>query len=126
MSRINNHILFFPNATMASKYSKEELMLGILEFAVLPHWRKAFDLRDYLPSNDDKARFIEECERIKRNKTPVAREYDNSDDDHKNDNKNKLEKSEQSSMKRGQKSTRESSHKYCMHFKTDTHTTENY
>jgi hypothetical protein len=48
MSRNNNYILFFPNATVLLKYSKEEL-LHILEFAVPPHWRKAFDLRDYLP-----------------------------------------------------------------------------
>jgi hypothetical protein len=46
MSRINNYIWFFPNATVLSKYSKEEL-LNILEFAVPPHWKKAFDLRDY-------------------------------------------------------------------------------
>jgi hypothetical protein len=61
MSRNNNYIPFFLNATVLSKYSEEEL-LGILEFAVPPHWRKAFDLRDYLPTSDDKARFIEECE----------------------------------------------------------------
>jgi hypothetical protein len=42
MSRINNYILFFPNATVLLKYSKEEL-LGILKFAVPPHWRKAFE-----------------------------------------------------------------------------------
>jgi hypothetical protein len=63
MSRINNYILFFPNATVLSKYSEEGL-LNILEFAVPPHWRKAFDLRDYLPTSDDKARIIEECERV--------------------------------------------------------------
>jgi hypothetical protein len=49
MSRINNNIPFFPNATLLSKYSEVEL-LGILEFAVPAHWRKAFDLRDYLPT----------------------------------------------------------------------------
>jgi hypothetical protein len=64
MSQINNYIPFFPNATVLSKYSKEEL-LNILEFAVPPHWRKAFDLRDYLPTSDDKVRFISECERVK-------------------------------------------------------------
>jgi hypothetical protein len=48
MSRINKYIPFFPNAMVLSKYSKEEL-LSKLEFAVPPHWRKAFDLRDYLP-----------------------------------------------------------------------------
>jgi hypothetical protein len=55
MSRINNYILYFPNATVLSKYSKEEL-IGILEFAVPSHWRKAFDLQDYLPTSDDKAK----------------------------------------------------------------------
>jgi hypothetical protein len=58
MSRINNYIPYFLNATVLSKYSEEEI-LSILEFAVPPHWRKAFDLRDYLPTSDDKARFIE-------------------------------------------------------------------
>jgi hypothetical protein len=65
MSRINNYILFFPNATVLSKYSEEEL-LNILEFAVPPHWRKAFDLRDYLPTSDEKARSINECEILKK------------------------------------------------------------
>jgi hypothetical protein len=69
MSRINNYILFFPNATVLSKYSKEEL-LNILEFAVPPHWRKAFDLRNYLPTSDNKTRFFSECERLEQNKTP--------------------------------------------------------
>jgi hypothetical protein len=54
MSQINSYIPFFPNAAVLSKYSEEEL-LNILEFAVPPHWRKAFDLRDYLPTSDDKA-----------------------------------------------------------------------
>jgi hypothetical protein len=67
MSRIKNYIPFFPNATVKSK--KE--LLGILEFAVPPHWKKAFDLREYLPTSDDKARFVEECERVERNESPV-------------------------------------------------------
>jgi hypothetical protein len=90
MSRINNYIPFFPNATVLSKYSKEEL-LYILEFAVLPHWRKAFDLRDYLPTSDDKARLISECERVKRNETPPAREHDGSDDDRMSSKKTSLQ-----------------------------------
>jgi hypothetical protein len=80
MSRINNYIPFFPNVAVLLKYSKEEL-LNILEFSVPPHWRKAFDLRDYLPTSDDKARFISECERVKRNETPLAQEHDGSDND---------------------------------------------
>jgi hypothetical protein len=77
MSQINNYIPFFLNAAVLLKHTKEEL-LNILEFAVLPQWRKAFDLRDYLPTSDDKARFISECERVKQNKTPSARECDGS------------------------------------------------
>jgi hypothetical protein len=73
MSQINNYIPFFPNVTVLSKYSQEEL-LNILEFAVA----KAFDLRDYLPTSDDKARFISECEHIEQNKTPPASERDGS------------------------------------------------
>jgi hypothetical protein len=55
MSRINNYFPFLPNATVLSKYS-EEGSIGILEVAVPSHWRKAFDLRDYLSTSDDKAR----------------------------------------------------------------------
>jgi hypothetical protein len=64
MSRINNYIPFFPNATVLSEYSEDELV-NILEFAMPPHWRKAFDLRDSFPTSDDKARFISKCERVK-------------------------------------------------------------
>jgi hypothetical protein len=90
MSRISNYIPFFPNATVLLKYSKEEL-LNILEFAVPPHWRKAFDLRDYLPTSDNKARFIEECERVKQNKAPLEKERDNSNNNRKSKNKISLQ-----------------------------------
>jgi hypothetical protein len=53
MSTINNYIPYFPNAAVLPTYSKEELV-GILEFAVLSHWWKAFDLRDYLPTSDER------------------------------------------------------------------------
>jgi hypothetical protein len=123
MSQINNYILFFPNATVLSKYSKEEL-LGILEFAVPPHWRKAFDLRDYLPTSDDKARFISECERVERNKAPPAKECDGSDNDRTSNKKTKFAKSEKSVTKSGKITNTESSPMYCTHCKTDTHVTE--
>jgi hypothetical protein len=123
MSQINNYIWFFPNATVLSKYSEEEL-LGILKFAVPPHWRKAFDLRDYLPTSDSKARFISECERVERNKAPPAKERDGSDNDHRSNKKTKFAKSEKSALKSGQKKDTESGPKYCTHCKTDTHNTE--
>jgi hypothetical protein len=123
MSRINNYIPFFPNATVLSKYSKEEL-INILEFAVPPHWRKAFDLRDYLPTSDDKARFISKCEHVERNETPPARERDSSDNDRTSSKKNKFAKSEKSVKKSGKKTNTESGPMYCTHCKTDTHNTE--
>jgi hypothetical protein len=123
MSQINNYIPFFLNATVLSKYSKEEL-LNILEFAVPPHWRKVFDLRDYIPTSDNKARFIKECERIERNKAPPEKERDDSDNDHKSNKKTKFAKSEKSATKSGQKTNKDSGPKYCTHCKMDTHNTE--
>jgi hypothetical protein len=70
-------------------YSKEEL-LGIVEFAVPPHWRKASDLRDYLPTSDDKARFIGECERIKWSESPAATGHNGSDNNRKSNKKTKF------------------------------------
>jgi hypothetical protein len=95
-----------------------------LEFAVPPHWRKAFDLRDYLPTSDDKARFIEECEQAKRNEAPLAREHDNSDNERKSNKKTKLAKSEKSATKSGKKTDTKSGPKYCSHCKVDTHNME--
>jgi hypothetical protein len=123
MSRINNYIPFFPNATVRSKYSEEDL-LNILEFAVPPHRRKAFDLRDYLPTSDDKARFISKCERVERNETSPAKKRDGSDDDRTSNKKSKFAKSEKSATKSGKKTNTESSPMYCTHCKTDTHVTE--
>jgi hypothetical protein len=122
MSRIN-YIPFFSNATVLSKFSKEEL-LCILEFALPPHWRKAFDLRDYLPTSDNKAWFIEECKCFNRNEAPPARERDNSDNDPRTNKKTKFAKSEKSATKSGHKPDTESGPKYCTHCKTNTHNTE--
>jgi hypothetical protein len=123
MSQTNNYIPFFPNATVLSKYSEEEL-LNILEFAVPPHWRKAFDMRNYLPTSDNKARFISECEPVEQNKTPPAKERDSSDNDRTSNKKSKFAKSEKSVTKSGKKTNTESGPTYCTHCKTDTHVTE--
>jgi hypothetical protein len=105
MSQNNNYIPFFPNAMVVLKYSEEEL-LGILELAVPPHWRKAFDLRDYLPINDNKARFISECERVERNEVPLAKEHDGSDDDHKRNRKLSMQNLRKVSQKVARKQIR--------------------
>jgi hypothetical protein len=85
----------------------EEELIGILEFAVPSHWRKAFDLRDYLPASDDKVRFISE--------------RDKSDNDPKSNTKTKFAKSEKSAPKSGQNSTMESGPKYCTHWLQERH-----
>jgi hypothetical protein len=74
-----------------------------LEFAVPPHWRKAFDLRDYLTTSDDKARFISECERVEQNEMPQAKERDGSDNDRTSNKKSKFAKSEKSATTSGKK-----------------------
>jgi hypothetical protein len=55
-------------------------------------------------------RFIEECERVKRNKTPPEKECDNkrddSDDNRRSNKKSKFAKSEKSATKSGQKKIR--------------------
>jgi hypothetical protein len=61
MSKINNFLPFFPQATMESKYMEQEL-IAILHFAVPEYYRSAFDLRDYNPMEENKLRFISECE----------------------------------------------------------------
>jgi hypothetical protein len=79
-------------------------------------------LRDYLPTSDNKARFISECERVERNKAPPAKERDDSDNDCKSNKKTKFAKSEKSATKSGQKTDTESGPKYCTHctlFETD-------
>jgi hypothetical protein len=124
MSRINNYLPFFPKGTPASKYTEEEL-ITILEFAVPDHWRKAFDLRDYVPADDDKLRFINECERVERHESARGREREDDDeDDRRTSKKTKFAKSEKSVTKSGKKSDTSSESKYCTHCKTDTHNTE--
>jgi hypothetical protein len=81
-------------------------------------------LRDYLPTSDDKARFISECERVEQNETPPAKERDGSDNYHTSNKKSKFAKSEKSAMKSGKKTNTESGPMYCTHCKTDTHVTE--
>jgi hypothetical protein len=78
-------------------------------------------LRDYLPTSDDKARFISECERVKRNETPPGEEHDGSDNDRMSNKKSKFAKSEKSAAKSGKKTNTDSAPMYCTHCKTDTH-----
>jgi hypothetical protein len=47
LNRINNYLPSFPQANAASKFSDSEV-IGLMEFALPPAWRKAFDLKGYM------------------------------------------------------------------------------
>jgi hypothetical protein len=47
-------------------------LIGILQFAVLDYYRAAFDLRNYIPTDESKTRFIEECEHVKQSAKPKS------------------------------------------------------
>jgi hypothetical protein len=68
----------FPQANAASKFSDLEV-IGLMEFALPAAWRKAFDLKGYVPADEDKARLVDECERIEHHETPIAQAKDNDD-----------------------------------------------
>jgi hypothetical protein len=80
MSKINNFLPYFPEAGMEDKYTETEL-IGILQFALPEYYGTVFDLKDYIPAEDNKLKFILECERVERNKPTKLHERDDDDDD---------------------------------------------
>jgi hypothetical protein len=122
MSKINNFLPYFPDASIESKYSESDL-IGILQFAVPDYYRAAFDLRNYIPPDESKTRFIEECERVERSAKPKSHKRDDDGDERRNSKKVKFAKSGNSNKKSGSRSSTEDSSMYCTHCKTDTHTT---
>ena len=72
-----------------------------MEFALPKSWRDAFDLKGFVPSEDTKLAFIDQCERIERNETPINKDRDEKDDDNRNDKKNKFTKSRNNNKKNG-------------------------
>jgi hypothetical protein len=91
MSKLNNYLPHFPNATQASKFSDSEL-IGLLEWS-LPHkWRKEMDLRGYIPSLGTKEELISHCERIERNEIPIDDREKHNNNNNKKDTKNKFAK----------------------------------
>jgi hypothetical protein len=75
ISKINNFLPYFPDAGIESKYSESDL-IGILQFAVPDYYRAAFDLRNYIPTDESKTRFIEECKCVKRSAKPELHKRD--------------------------------------------------
>jgi hypothetical protein len=122
MSKINNFLPYFPEGGVKSKYSESELT-GILQFAVPDYYRAAFDLRDYIPTDESKSRFITECEQVKRNTKPKSHEREDDDDERRSSKKVKFAKSEKSNIKSGSRLATEDSGMFCTHCKTDTHNT---
>jgi hypothetical protein len=122
MSKINNFLPYFPDAGVESKYLESDL-IGILQFALPDYYRAAFDLRNYIPPDESKTRFIEECERAEQSAKPNSHERDNDDDKRRSSKKVKFAKSEKSNKKSGSKLATHDSGMYCTHCKTDTHNT---
>jgi len=66
ITRMNNLLELFPDGDESSKFSESEL-IGLIEWCLPPAWHAKFDLDNYIPTLDLKARLIEECEAIERN-----------------------------------------------------------
>jgi hypothetical protein len=123
MSKINNFFPYFPTGGVESKYSESDL-IGILQFALPDYCRAAFNFRDYIPREDNKTKFIDECEHVERNAKPKLHERDDDDDEHRSNKKVKFAKTEKSKNKKsGSKSAMEDTCMYGMHCKTNTHNT---
>jgi hypothetical protein len=69
ITKMNNSLPLFPGGEESSKFPEQELV-GLIEWSLPPIWRAKFDLDNYIPTLDTKARLIEECEAIERNLGP--------------------------------------------------------
>jgi hypothetical protein len=100
LSRLNNYLPSFPEGTVASKFSEQEL-IGLLEWS-LPHsWRKQMDLKGFIPSLGTKRELIEHCERIERNESTTNDKEKRDNNNNKNNKKNKFAKFENNNKKNG-------------------------
>lgn len=100
ISRLNNYLPSFPKATASSKYSDQELV-EILEVALPSSWRKAMDLKGFIPANNDFKKLLDQMEIIERNETPVKHERDDDNDEDKKEKKVKFAKFEKKAKKNG-------------------------
>ena len=103
ITKINNVLPLFPLGAATSKFSEPEIV-GLLEWCLPDPWRKTFDLKGYVPSNDTKEKLIQECEAIERSEVGKHdNNNNNKSDDKKNNKKNKFAKSESRKKKGEQK-----------------------
>jgi hypothetical protein len=78
-----------PNS--ATKNWDQELV-GLLEWSLPSHWRKKFDLDEYIPTLGTRAKLIFECKAIERNKSVKDKERKDNKDNNNNNNNNKKNK----------------------------------
>jgi hypothetical protein len=84
ITKINNSLPLFPLGNQDSKFSDQELV-GLLKWSLPAHWRKKFDLDEYIPTLGTKAKLISEWEAIERNE--IAKDKERKDDNDNNNNK---------------------------------------
>jgi hypothetical protein len=63
LSKLNNYLPYFPEGTIASKFS-ESALVGLLEWSLPNSWRKQMDLKGFIPSLGTKRELIEQCQCI--------------------------------------------------------------
>ena len=118
ITRINNYLPMFPDATPDSKFSESDLV-GMLEWSLLGSWRSKFDLDGYRPSFYSKARLIEECEAIERN----LKEY--SEGEIESRNKNRKSGNHRAKDRKQGRGEDETNRFYCSECgRNNTHTTK--
>jgi hypothetical protein len=91
VTRINNCLPLFPGGTASSKYTEPEL-IHILEWSLPASWRAKFDLDGYIPTDESKAKLVQEGEAIERNETPRESTYNDNNNKNKNNKKSKFGK----------------------------------
>jgi hypothetical protein len=122
MSKINNFLPYFLGGVVESKYPEAEL-INILQFALPDYYRAAFDLRDYIPTDENKLKFISKCDRVGRSKRPKFHKRDDNENERRSSKKAKFTKSEKLNKKNGSRTATEATGRYCTHCKTSTHNT---
>ena len=65
VTRLNDHLPYFPNGNVLSKFSDVEL-LELLEWSIPQAWRTKFDSDRFIPTQQTKLVFINACEAIER------------------------------------------------------------
>ena len=63
--RINNALPLFPAGTLNDKFPEEKIV-ALLEFSLPISWRNKFNLDNYVPTKDNLARLIAECEALEK------------------------------------------------------------